>query len=245
MEPIDRAWQSSELANLYLDNIRGAIPLAAEQIEVMLRIANTRSAPVARFLDLGCGDGVLGLALLSRYPYAQGVFVDFSAAMLEACRHRLDERKVEALVLELDYGRTGWDAAVTCRGPFDAIVSGFSIHHQPDPRKRALYREIHALLAPGGWFIHLEHCAPASSIAHRLFEETFIDNIQALMVAEGRDAGDREEIRKRFVDRVDKQANLLAPVETQCAWLREMGYEEVDCYLKIHELAVFAGRRPA
>ena len=27
-------------------------------------------------------------------------------------------------------------------------------------------------------------------------------------------------------------------------WLREIGYEEVDCYFRIYELAVFAGRRP-
>ena len=39
-------------------------------------------------------------------------------------------------------------------------------------------------------------------------------------------------------------ANILAPVEMQCDWLREIGYEEVDSYFRIYELAVFAGRKP-
>ncbi|HMQ52517.1 MAG TPA: class I SAM-dependent methyltransferase, partial [Anaerolineae bacterium] len=33
--------------------------------------------------------------------------------------------------------------------------------------------------------------------------------------------------------------------ETQCAWLRQLGFADVDCYFKIFELAVFGGRRPA
>jgi hypothetical protein len=29
------------------------------------------------------------------------------------------------------------------------------------------------------------------------------------------------------------------------AWLREIGYVDVDCYFKSFEFAVFGGRRPA
>ena len=39
-------------------------------------------------------------------------------------------------------------------------------------------------------------------------------------------------------------ANILAPVEVQCQWLREIGFTDVDCYLKMFEVAVFGGRRP-
>ena len=38
--------------------------------------------------------------------------------------------------------------------------------------------------------------------------------------------------------------NILAPVGDQCDWLREIGFEDVDCYFKIFELAVFGGRKP-
>ena len=45
--------------------------------------------------------------------------------------------------------------------------------------------------------------------------------------------------------RDDKEANILAPVEVQCEWLRECGFEDVDCFFKFFELAVFGGRPPA
>jgi hypothetical protein len=51
--------------------------------------------------------------------------------------------------------------------------------------------------------------------------------------------------RQRWSNTSFKEANILAPVETQCQWLREIGFEHVDCYLKIFELEVFDGVRSA
>jgi SAM-dependent methyltransferase len=46
--------------------------------------------------------------------------------------------------------------AVASQAPFDLIVSGFAIHHQPDERKPELYQEIFGLRKPGGIFLHRE-----------------------------------------------------------------------------------------
>ena len=54
----------------------------------------------------------------------------------------------------------------------------------------------------------------------------------------------REEVAREFVHRPDKATNILAAVESQCEWLRECGFEDVDCYFKIFELSIFGGRRP-
>jgi len=53
-----------------------------------------------------------------------------------------------------------------------------------------------------------------------------------------------QEIEQEYTTRPDKAANILASVELQCDWLREIGYEDVDCYMRIYELAVFGGRKP-
>ena len=47
-----------------------------------------------------------------------------------------------------------------------------------------------------------------------------------------------------YMKRPDREANKLLSVDVQCGWLREIGFEQVDCYFRIYELAVFAGRRP-
>src|SRR5687768_71382 len=85
----DMVWQEAKLSQLYLEGVRGAIPLAQEQIEVMMHLVRFACPTVSRFMDLGCGDGILGHALFDHYPAARGVFVDFSEPMLAAARQRL------------------------------------------------------------------------------------------------------------------------------------------------------------
>ena len=127
--------------------------------------------------------------------------------------------------------------------PFDAIVSGFSIHHQPDRRKRKLYAELFDLLRPAGLFLNLEHVASPTRWLERAHDDLFIDALHAFGQQNG-SRNSRAQTAREYHARPDKAANLLAPVERQCAWLRDIGYEDVDCYFKIFELAVFGGRRP-
>ena len=102
-------------------------------------------------------------------------------------------------------------------GTFDAVISSFAIHHLPHPRKRALYAEVFEVLEPGGVFANLEHVAPASPAFHRRFLEA--------------------------VGGAEDPSNKLLETEIQLAWLREIGFTEVDCHWKWLELALLAGRK--
>ena len=92
--------------------------------------------------------------------------------------------------------------------------------------------------------INVEHVASASNWVESVWDNYFVDALHDFSRKQG-SAKSREEIAKEFYDRPDKEANILAPVETQCEWLRALGFQDVDCYFKIFELAVFGGRRPA
>ena len=238
----DEVWKLPAIVNRYL-SYRAAIPLAQEQIGVMMSIVKSREQPVENFLDLGCGDGILGATLLGEYPAARGVLVDFSGPMLEQAREQLKEHAGQLAFENLDYGDPAWMDSVQAHGRFDAVVSGYSIHHQPDVRKRAVYGEIYSLLKPGGWFINIEHVSSAAQLNIDLFEHHYVSARYAI---EKQNGGARtfDELAEEYKNRPDKDANILAPVELQCDWLREIGYEEVDCYMRIFELAVFGGRKP-
>lgn len=104
--------------------------------------------------------------------------------------------------------------------PFDAVISSFAIHHVAHLRKRALYREIFELLMPNGVFCNREHVASISPRLHAEF-------LRAISCAE------------------EDPSNKLLDVETQLAWLREIGFVDVDCHWKWRELALLVGVKPA
>jgi tRNA (cmo5U34)-methyltransferase len=238
----DEVWKLPAIVNRYL-SYRAAIPMVPEQIGIMMSILKTMPDPIENFLDLGCGDGILGASILGTFPQSRGVLADFSEPMLEEAREQLKEYAGQLVFENLDYGEPDWVNRMQPHGPFDAIVSGYSIHHQPDDRKRVIYEEIFSLLKPGGWFINIEHIAAAAQLTIDLFDNHIIDGRYAIEKANG-GTKTRQEIADVFMKRPDRDANILLPVEVQCDWLREIGYEEVDCYFRVYELAVFGGRKP-
>lgn len=169
---------------------------------------------VRRMLDLGTGDGRLLALLRLHRPEAEGVAADLSPTMLEAARtHFADDPLVAVVECDLD-------EPLPDLGRFDVIVSAFAIHHCSHARKRALYTEIFDLLEPAGVFYNLEHVASATPQLHR----QFLDALEITAEQEDR-------------------SNQLLAVEPQLAWLREIGFQDVDCHWKWRELALFGGSK--
>jgi SAM-dependent methyltransferase len=164
--------------------------------------------------------------------------------MLGKARERLADAGEAVVLVEADFNAPTWRTALPAAGrPFDAVVSGFAIHHSEDARKRALYAEVYDLLRPGGGvFVNIEHVASASPLGESLFEAAFAEHTARFRRGRGEAVSD-EEVCDELRARPDKAANRLAPVETQLGWLRDIGFGDVDCYWKHFELAVLAGFR--
>jgi SAM-dependent methyltransferase len=233
-------WKQRDVAAAFLDERSLLIPDRPRQLDVLLRFL--RSAPHApqRVLDLGAGDALLLATVLEAFPEASGAALDFSPLMLERARTRLERFGPRAAVVEADLGGPGWQDAVC--GPFDAIVSGFAIHHLPDERKRAVYGEVYSLLAEGGTFANIEHVASATPRGEQLFNDAMAEHLWRRRTEHGEDVS-QEQVREDYLRRPDRAANILALVEDQCRWLRDIGYREVDCFWKYFELALFGGSR--
>lgn len=171
---------------------------------------------VRRVLDLGTGDGRLIALLQADRPEMLGVGLDFSEAMLAAARERFaGEDRAE--VVAHDLGDPLPDL-----GRFDAVVSSMAIHHLEHERKRSLLAEVFELLEPGGTFVNFEHVASPTRRLHLAFFAAIDEPI------ENEDPSDR-----------------CLDVETQLSWLRELGFDDVDCYWKWLEMALLIGVKPA
>jgi len=240
MDDKTQVWQQQKLAKLFLEDVRAGIPLAAEQIDVLLRVVRHGVSRIDRLLDLGCGDGILGQTVMAEYPMAQAVFLDFSEHMIEAARKKADNQR--AVFVVQDLASKTWVQSVGNQ-PFDLVLSGLAIHHLPDERKRKLYQEIFDLLKPGGLFLNLEHVAPNSEWAKQAYDELFVDSLWRHHQKQG-GTKSREAVAEEWPCRVANAVDILASVELQCQWLQEIGFRDVDCFFKIFQLALFGGKKP-
>jgi SAM-dependent methyltransferase len=162
---------------------------------------------VNRLLDLGTGDGRMLALIRADHPDAQAIGLDYSEPMLT----RAAERFAGDPMVELR--QHDLSLPLPQLGPLDAVVSGLAIHHLDDARKRALFGEINALIAPGGVFANLDLVRSASPQLHERF---------------------RREIGRTQDDPTD----CLADLSEQIDWLRERAFTEVDCHFKWLELAL-------
>ena len=127
-------WQTKEIAETFVEGVRGAIPGAKLQLEVISKIVSAWCPQPSRILDLGCGDGILGRMLLEEYPEASVIFADFSDPMLDKLREKIGIHP-RAKIIHADFATPDWAKGIESEKPLDIVVSGFAIHHQPDERK--------------------------------------------------------------------------------------------------------------
>jgi len=233
-------WKQRDVAAAFLNERSLSIPDRPRQLDVLMRLLRFAPKPPRRFLDLGCGDALLLATCLAAFPEATGVALDFSPLMLEQARSRLAPCGSRAAAVEVDLQTPAWLQKVT--GPFDAVISGFAIHHLTDERKQSLYREIFGALSAGGVFINCEHVSSPTPRIESMFDDAMADHL----CQRRRELGEtvtKEEMLKQFLERPDRAANILASVEDQCRWLGDIGFVEVDCFWKYFELAIFGGVR--
>ena len=236
----DYIWKNREVAAAFLDEHSLHVPDRQRQLEVMLRVLGFAQTRLGRILDLGAGDAIILATVLEAFPQATGVALDFSSLMLERARDRLARFGKRATIAEANLGSPSWSSAV--EGKFDAILSGLAIHHLSDERKRSLYGEIYDVLSRGGVFLNLEHVSSPTPLVEEMFNEAMAEHLY-MRRRERDEAVTPEKVKRDFLERPDRAANILAPVETQCEWLREIGFVEVDCFWKYFELAIFGGLR--
>ena len=93
-------------------------------------------------LELGGGTGNLTL----RLPRVRGlVSVDISEKMTRIARGKLADRsEVSWIVADL------LEVFDRPRGPFDAVLSTYAIHHLTESEKAVLFEKIRSVLVPGG-----------------------------------------------------------------------------------------------
>ena len=113
--------------------------------EFYSEVADCFHQPVKRLLDLGCGTGLELDRLFERFPDVEVTGIDMSAGMLDKLKPKHQDKKLRLIC------GSYFDTAFG--GPFDCVLSTYSLHHFSENSKLDLYKKVYAALESGGQFI--------------------------------------------------------------------------------------------
>ena len=182
------------------------------------------AAQPLQILDLGAGTGLFAAQLLARYPDARLHLLDGAQGMLDEARARFAAYPSVSFVLA-DM------ASAELGGPWDLVISALAIHHLDDAAKQALFARIRAALRPGGLFVNAEQVLGPTREAETRYARVWLEQVRAGGVPETEIAKAQERMRH----------DRCATVEDQLRWLREAGFNDVDCSFKAWRFAVLSG----
>ncbi|HET9110694.1 MAG TPA: class I SAM-dependent methyltransferase [Ktedonobacterales bacterium] len=201
-------------------------------------------------VELGVGAGWLSAALLKRFPAARVIGFDGSPAMLHetetrlspfAGRYALRPFQLEDPAWQAEAAQLAGSAGVRC------VVSSLVIHHLDGAGKRALYRDLHRLLAPDGAVLIADLVAPRSawerSYLARQWDEEVERQSRAL-------AGSLQPYQQfcdehwnwyTYPDPMDKPSTIPEHI----AWLSGAGFTGANIFWERAGHAVYGGYRAA
>lgn len=212
-------WHSTSYVNDWID---ADMTRDDERRPLLRRVASllpVREDGSLRVLDAGGGYGALTTEVLEERSDAQVVLHDYSQAMIEKAKQRLVRFGDRVTYAIADMSDPSW--ANNLGGPFDAVVSALAIHNLDELTTiQRVYRDIFALLQPGGCLFNLDLLFPEGPGLADLYR--------------------RDHTRDPRWDVYVYPAGL----ETQLGWLRDAGFSEVDCVWKDLDQGLLWGLRP-
>ncbi len=186
------------------------------------------------FADLGAGTGAAARTILDHYPAAHAVLADFSPQMMAQGELELEPYAGRYGYVEFDLTAGGWPGSIP--DPVDAVISSLAVHHLNDERKRSLFGEILAHLAPGGWYLNYDPVLPPDPVVAEAW----------LRAGDRRDPAAAERRQHRTPEeqfRYENHVRYMIPLEPQVGFLRAAGFEGVDGYWKELDFVIYGDRR--
>jgi len=200
----------------------------APQFELMTQLLGRDGDDAVRILDLGAGYGAEASAFLTAFPNASAVLVDGSEEMIRVGGERLADFDGRYRYVHWDFGEGALPDDLG--GPFDAVISSAAIHHLPEAALQRLYSDVLANLAPGGALLNLDLVSPPDDALEARY--------RAIMQSE---QPDREDTPTPST--LPRHHSHLEPLDRHLEWLRDAGFEHVDCFWKRLGNALFGGYR--
>ena len=245
--------QARELLSDWDEQQAAYVAYREDRFTVMLDLLRLQLGESFTVLDLACGPGAISERVLTAFPGATTVAVDYDPVLLRIARGVLARHGDRARVLDADLIATGWAEQV---GPVDAVLSSTALHWLSPAQLLDVYGTAAGLLRPGGLLLNADHLRfDDRSPTLRELSARHDERTQEAGFAAGAknygewyaEAARHPELaaldpvrEKRFAD---KPPQPDAPLEFHLAALRAAGFAEVGtAWQYLDDYVVFARR---
>ena len=228
-------------------------------------------------LDLGSGTGAEALRNLTAFPHSHVVAVDLCPPM-NACLRKNFQARFPKVLFETRCSLIEGDAfgpecgveqllAALPRGygikGFDAVISGFMLHHYTAEEKRNLYRRIIQLLRPAGIFANVDLFTFESPTVARYADHFGVNCIERQLTHPERGCEESFAVVEQKVDELRikyirhwKEENIPLPferlsrgsespnVKSESMILQDVGFRETACPYRFWTAGIATALKP-
>jgi len=223
---IDDAFNKS--VDYYDAWIKKALPCYDELFSVAVECIPIPDDKKLDILDLGAGTGLFSWHILQRYRRSDFTLVDVADKMLAAAEKRFADYGRQFSYVISDYREA------LPESPSDLIVSSLSIHHLNNVEKQKLFKDIFSNLKPGGAFINVDQIKGPSDHFQDLYWSTWLKKVRRAGASEQQI---QESMQRRMA--FDRDATM----EDQLHWMRDAGFNNVDCLYHHYFVGVFFAQK--
>ena len=217
-------WASESYVDEWVRRQQREDPTRFERFQLMCDLMPfSEDAPVT-ILDVGAGYGPVSAFILERYPRATCIAQDGSAPMLARAQALVAKWGARFTTHHSDLFEAGWLPKQLA--PFDAAVSSACLHNLRDfARIRAIYRDIHDHLKPGGIFLNLDLVNAPTAPLNASYETVR----ERRRRRDGTPAASVDAM-VRGGERSSTTGPFPADLDQHLAALRAAGFRDVDCF---------------
>jgi tRNA (cmo5U34)-methyltransferase len=226
-------WKSETVVRQFAEQAAERERQRREQLTLVARLLPFKPDDEFTFVDLGAGTGAASRAILQEYPRAKAILAEYSPQMAKEGERAMEAYSARYEYVEFDMLTPDWSRLP----PAQAAVSALSIHHLPDNRKQAIFREIFAYLPAGGWYVNYDPVRAPDQTLESIWERV-------------NDRFDPEAPYKRTHRSHEEQARYenhvryMIPLAPQLEWLRAAGFQNVDVFWKRLDWVIYGGSKP-
>jgi tRNA (cmo5U34)-methyltransferase len=229
----DDSGSFGELAEIF-------VPDRAGQFEAIFRLLG--EATDGCVLDLCCGDGTLGAAMLSRLPAIQLLAYDRSPEMLARCEAALTpfRGRFETRRIAIEDG--GWRREL--RG-LSAVVSSLAVHHLDGAQKQILYADMFRALRPGGQIVIADLVLPVAPRAREYAAWAWNEAVRRASAAHPNAWKTFQDDGWNFFEAASEPESIDKPstIAEHLRWLDAAGFVDVDVYWMNAGHAIYGATR--